>query len=68
MSPPAEPGPADALAPTALVALAVLSPWAMGAVAPQARMALAGLALLVSAIVLLSGSARGSLELPALPL
>lgn len=62
-----EPGPAGWLAPAALVALAALSPWAMGAVTLPARHALAGIALLAAALSLLLGAARGAVPLPALP-
>jgi O-antigen ligase len=66
--PPAEPGLTDTLAPATLVALAVLGPWAMGGVMPQALVVLSGLSLLASALVLLAGAARGSLALPSVPL
>jgi O-antigen ligase len=66
--PRAEPGPEASLAPAALVALAVLCPWAMGAVTPRALVLVSTLALLASALVLLAGALRGSLELPSVPL
>jgi tetratricopeptide (TPR) repeat protein len=66
--PPAEPGPAASLAPAALVALAVLSPWAMGAVTPQALVTVTCAALMASVLVLLHGAVRGALALPAVPL
>lgn len=70
MRPPAEPAPFDSLAPLALAALvasAVLLPWAVGGVQPPARLALVATALLASALVLLDGAIRGRLTLPDVP-
>jgi len=66
--PAAEPGPTASFALFALVAIAVVSPWAMGAVLPEALLAVTLVALAVSALVLLAGAWRGAAALPAVPL
>ncbi|MFI4944504.1 MAG: hypothetical protein ACHP85_14650, partial [Burkholderiales bacterium] len=47
------------------MALAVVGPWAIGAVLPAARLALLLVALAAVAVALLTGALRGSLTLPA---
>jgi O-antigen ligase len=66
--PPAEAEPAAPIALACLVALAVLSPWAVGGVIPEARLALTLAALAAAALALCFASLRGGPELPALPL
>jgi O-antigen ligase len=63
--PPAEASRAATLALSCLVALAVVGPWAIGAVLPAARLALVLVALAAVAVGLLMGALRGSLTLPA---
>ncbi len=65
---PADPGRSFLLAPAALVLLAVVSPWAFGAVTPGPRRAVTAVALLAVALTLFAGAARGRLALPAVPL
>jgi O-antigen ligase len=68
VSPPAEPGLPSSLALSVLVAVAVLAPWAFGAVLPKAILAVAALALLTAALALAAGAWRRGILVPALPL
>jgi O-antigen ligase len=68
LSPPPAPGPPSSLALSVLVAIAVLAPWAMGAVRPGALLAVTALALLAAALALAAGAWRGGVPLPAVPL
>jgi O-antigen ligase len=65
---PAEPGLPGSLALGALVAIAILAPWAFGAVQPRALFAVAALALLAGALALAASAWRGGAALPAVPL
>ena len=66
--PPAEPGLPSSLALSALVAVAVLAPWAFGAVLPGSILAVTALALLTAALALAVGAWRGGVLVPAVPL
>jgi len=65
---PAEPGLPSSLALAVLVAIAVLAPWAFGAVLPGALLGVTALALVTSALALAAGAWRGGVPLPAVPL
>ncbi|HEX9187786.1 MAG TPA: hypothetical protein VGB87_11965, partial [Vicinamibacteria bacterium] len=67
MSAPSEPGRPSVLALSVLVAIAVLAPWAMGAVLPSALLAVTAVALLASALALAMAAWRGSVLLAAVP-
>ena len=67
-SPAGDTGPASRLALAVLVAIAVLAPWAFGAVQPAAILAMTAIALLGSSIALARGAWRSGVLLPAVPL
>jgi O-antigen ligase len=68
VSPPAEPGLPASLALSVLVAIAVLAPWAFGAVLPGALFSVTALALVTAALALAVAAWRGGVLLPAVPL
>jgi O-antigen ligase len=67
LSEAAEPGVGARIALGVLVAIAVLSPWAVGAVLPAALLAVLAVALVAAAVALVAGARRG-VALPAVAL
>jgi O-antigen ligase len=66
--PAVEPGFSSYLALTALVGIAVLAPWPLGAVQARALLALTAIALAAVGVALVAGAVRGGVALPVVPL